>query len=154
METNEWHLLYNENIKIKDVVPKNQEVVYESSWYKFGKLALDKAGNDELLRNEIIRECSKLGYIIIGGKEKLWRRFLKDYLPNNCLSYCDFGKFNGHSYLKLGFKKERLNKPGFVWYDINSKQIYQRTPWKHNEYKDFLKLYDCGQLVFSWRSNN
>jgi hypothetical protein len=26
---------------------------------------------------EIIRECSKLGYIIIGGKEKLWKHFLK-----------------------------------------------------------------------------
>lgn len=99
---------------------------------------------------EIIRECSKLGYIILGGKEKLWKRFLKDYSPNNCISYCDFSKFNGYSYIKLGFKKERLNKPGFIWFDVNSKQIYQRTPWKHNEYKNFLKLYDCGQLVFSW----
>lgn len=61
METNEWHLLYNENMKIKDVVPKNQEVVYESSWYKFGKLALDKAGNDELLRNDIINAYLDMG---------------------------------------------------------------------------------------------
>lgn len=61
MESNEWHLLYNENMKIKDVVPKNQEVVYESSWYKFGKLALDKAGNDELLRNDIINAYLDMG---------------------------------------------------------------------------------------------
>ena len=61
METNEWHLLYNENMKIKDVVPKNQEVVYESSWYKFGKLALDKAGNDELLRTDIINAYLDMG---------------------------------------------------------------------------------------------
>lgn len=54
MESNSWHTLYNENVKIKDVVPKGQEVVYESSHYKFGKLALEMAGTDELLRNDII----------------------------------------------------------------------------------------------------
>lgn len=53
-ENNSWHELYNENIKIKDVTPKNQEVVYESSTLKFGRLALEKAGTDEMLRNEII----------------------------------------------------------------------------------------------------
>jgi regulator of replication initiation timing len=54
METNEWHILYNGNTKIKDVVPLNQQVVYESSHFKFGKLALDRAGTDENLRNDII----------------------------------------------------------------------------------------------------
>lgn len=61
MESNDWHMLYNENLKIKDVVPKNQEVVYESSWHKFGKLALDKAGSDELLRNDIINAYIEMG---------------------------------------------------------------------------------------------
>lgn len=54
MESNSWHYLYNENSKIKDVVPIGQEVVYESSHCKFGKLALEMAGTDELLRNDII----------------------------------------------------------------------------------------------------
>lgn len=53
-ETNDWHELYNQNTRIKDVVPKNQEVVYETSTLKYGKLALEKAGTDELLRNDII----------------------------------------------------------------------------------------------------
>lgn len=45
MESNNWHDLYNENLKIKAVVPKGQEVSYESSLEKFGKLALERAGN-------------------------------------------------------------------------------------------------------------
>lgn len=53
-ESNSWHGLYNENTKIKDVVPKNQEVIYETSTMKFGKMALEKAGTDELMRSEII----------------------------------------------------------------------------------------------------
>lgn len=61
MENNTWHHLYNENSKIKDVVPKGQEVVYESSWYKFGKMALDRAGTDELLRNDIINNYIDMG---------------------------------------------------------------------------------------------
>ena len=61
MENNSWHDLYNENLKIKDVVPKDQQVVYESSWYKFGKLALERAGTDELLRNDIINSYIDMG---------------------------------------------------------------------------------------------
>lgn len=54
IESDEWHELYAENTRIKEVVPKNQEVVYESSHYKLGKLALEMAGNDSELRNDII----------------------------------------------------------------------------------------------------
>jgi DNA-directed RNA polymerase subunit H (RpoH/RPB5) len=102
---------------------------------------------------EIIRECSKLGFCIIGGKEKLWKYFLKKYNPSNCLSYCDFSKFTGDSYLKLGFQKERLNKPGFVWYDENTKQTFWRNPYKHREMKEagYLRIFDAGQLVFVWK---
>ena len=101
---------------------------------------------------EIIRECSKIGYTIVGGKEKLWSYFIKHYSPKNCISYCDFSKFTGNSYLKLGFKKERLNKPGFVWYDEKTKEVFWRDPFHHKEMKNkgFLQIYDCGQLVFVW----
>lgn len=61
LESNTWHYLYNENSKIKDVVPKGQEVVYENSWYKFGKMALERAGTDELLRNDIINNYIDMG---------------------------------------------------------------------------------------------
>jgi len=53
-DNNDWHELYNQNTRIKDVVPANQEVVYETSTKKYGKLALEKAGTDELLRNDVI----------------------------------------------------------------------------------------------------
>ena len=55
MESNEWHeRLYDHNTKIKSAVPKGQQVVYENSHHKFGKIALEKAGTDEELRNDII----------------------------------------------------------------------------------------------------
>ena len=102
---------------------------------------------------EIIRECSKQGYIILGGKEKLWSYFIKTFQPKSVISYCDFSKFTGNSYLKLGFKKERLNKPGFVWWDNKINQVFWRSPEKNQEMKEkYIKIYDAGQLVFIWNN--
>ena len=104
---------------------------------------------------EIIREASKLDYIILGGKEKLWKYFLKKYNPKNCISYCDFSKFTGNSYLKLGFNLERLNKPGFVWWDSKLNITYWRSPYKHKEMKEkYIRIFDAGQLVFVWKDIN
>ena len=61
MENDEWHYMYNQNIKIKDVTPVGQEVVYESSRYKFGKMALKQAGTDELLKDEIKNNYLNMG---------------------------------------------------------------------------------------------
>lgn len=54
MEDNDWNDLYGQNERIKEITPKGQEVVYESSWIKFGKLALQMAGTNETLRDEIV----------------------------------------------------------------------------------------------------
>lgn len=66
MENNPWHELYGENKKIKDIVPKGQEVVCESPWQKFGKIALEQAGTDELLRDEIINAYIDMGITLEG----------------------------------------------------------------------------------------
>lgn len=60
-KTHRWHELYNQNSKIKNVVPENQEVVYKSSSYVFGQEALKQAGDDELLRQKIIDAYLELG---------------------------------------------------------------------------------------------
>lgn len=54
-DSSNLHELYGQNLKYKNLlVPKNQEISYESSLSKFGKLALRMAGSDETLRNEVI----------------------------------------------------------------------------------------------------
>ena len=60
-KSHKWHELYNQNSKIKIVVPENQEVVYKSSHYMFGQEALKQAGEDELLRGQIIDSYLELG---------------------------------------------------------------------------------------------
>lgn len=60
-KTHRWHELYNQNSKIKVVVPENQEVVYKSSSYLFGRQALEQANEDELLKQKIIDSYLELG---------------------------------------------------------------------------------------------
>lgn len=59
--TDTWNKLYNKNSKIKTVVPMNQEVIYQSSLYKYGQLAIKQAKEDEILRNDIIEAYLDLG---------------------------------------------------------------------------------------------
>ena len=59
--TYKWHELYNQNSKIKNVVPENQEVIYKSSSYMFGQEALKQAKDDELLKQKIIDTYLELG---------------------------------------------------------------------------------------------
>ena len=57
----EWHDLYNQNTKIKDVVPVNQEIIYKSSIYKLGQYALKQSGDDEIKKNAIIDAYMDMG---------------------------------------------------------------------------------------------
>lgn len=59
-ESNEWHDLYAQNSKIKDIVPKNTQVSYQSSWERFGQIAI-KHARDETKRNEVIDFYLELG---------------------------------------------------------------------------------------------
>ena len=52
---------------------------------------------------ELIRYCSSKN--IVGGVEKLFNYFLKNIEFNIIISYCDLSKFEGNTYIKLGFKK-------------------------------------------------
>lgn len=56
-----WHELYNQNSKIKNVVPENQEIIYKSSSYMFGQEALRQTKDDELLKQKIIDAYLELG---------------------------------------------------------------------------------------------
>lgn len=55
-ENSEWHCLYNQNTKAKEVVPKNQAVQYKSTWRRFGEIALKSCGTDEMKRQAVIDE--------------------------------------------------------------------------------------------------
>ena len=118
---------------------------------------------------ELIRYASSMN--VTGGAKKLWFKFLSDNLPNSVLSYCDFSRFSGDTYRKLGFKDSPSNRklaPVRHWWDPSTHrhytdnfirqrgfdQLFNAHFGKGTDNNELLRdrglveVYDCGQLVF------
>lgn len=158
--------IYARQCKIKEIEKeeyKNFCDKYHLQNYEFAKVKLGLFYKDELVQimsfglsrfnksyeYELIRECSKYNHIIVGGVEKLWNFFLKNYNPQSIISYCDFNKFNGKSYEKLGFKLQKINLD-FVWWDSIKNICYWRNPYNHQNMKSLIKIWRAGQMSYVW----
>ena len=129
----------------------------------FGKSRFNKNCEYELLRY-----CSH--YNVVGGAEKLFKHFIKEYKPNSIVSYCDTSKFSGKVYEMLGFTYVKTNSTRKHWYSTKEKrhitdglllnQGYDRL-FKENHGKGasneelilargYLPVYDCGQSTYIW----
>ncbi len=122
---------------------------------------------------EMLRLCTKSGVSVVGGAERMFAHFVKEYSPNSVVSYCDRSKFTGRVYEKLGFKLESAGKPTKHWYSSRKSekmqhvtdsflrqrgfdQIFGTSYGKgtSNEQlmigRGYLPVYDCGQMRFAW----
>ena len=121
---------------------------------------------------EMIRYCSKIGIIVIGGASKLLACFEKKYPNKLLITYADRRYSTGNLYEILGFEKIQYSCPNYWW---TKKQIklsrYQCQ--KHRLHKilenDFNpdlsesenmilngwnRIYDCGNIVYSKRTGD
>lgn len=76
----------------------------------FGRPRYDKKHSVELLRL-----CTKAGYAVVGGAEKLFKFAVNDLCVRDIISYCDLSKFSGDVYQRLGMKLLRITEPQEVW---------------------------------------
>lgn len=117
---------------------------------------------------ELLRLCTKAEYKVVGGAEKLFNCFVSSYEPKSIMSYCDFSKFSGEVYTRLGFKQKGNPKPSKHWskgsehitdnllrqrgYD----QLFNTNYGKGTSNEElmlengWLPVYDCGQMTFIW----
>ena len=117
---------------------------------------------------ELLRLCTHSDYAVVGGTEKLFKHFIKTRNPESVLSYCDYSKFTGNVYLKLGFKIKTKNKPQKIWskgtIHITDNLLRQRGfdqlfntnygKGTNNEQlmldQNWRPIYDCGQGTYIW----
>ena len=145
---NKNHLQGYRSSKIKLGLFYNDELV---SLMTFGKPYLSKSNKYEW---ELYRFCNKLNTSVIGGFDKLFKYFIKNYNPQSILTYSDFAKGDGHTYEKMGFDCLELTKPNYVWrnkYEVLSR--YQTQMKNENEIMEsngYDKIYDCGNYKWEW----
>ena len=149
--------LYNEN---------NELIEFMS----FGKPRYNKSFEYELLRL-----CTKTEYKVIGGAEKLFSYFIKNYHPSSIISYCDNSKFKGEVYSRLNMILIDYGKPSKHWYNIKTHRHITDNLLKQRGYSQlhndkihkkgesnqqlmleagYLEIYDCGQSTYVWKSLN
>ena len=120
---------------------------------------------------ELIRYCSSCK--IIGGAEKLFNHFIKEYTPKSIISYCDMSKFTGDTYIKLGFKYQSTSI-GKHWYNIKTEQhitdnllrsqgfdrLFKTNYGKGSSNEQlmlengFVEIYDAGQSTYVYNNIN
>jgi len=122
---------------------------------------------------ELLRYCTTAN--VIGGAEKLFKHFIKEFNPESIISYCDRSKFRGDVYSKLGFKLLSDSRPSKHWYSPNTyermqhitdnflrqrgyDQIFDADFGKGTSNEEliiargYLPIFDCGQSTYIWSS--
>lgn len=186
---NNNNIIYARNTKIAEVTSTDEYTSFENRYHLQGtassSIRLGLYYNNELIglmtfgkprfnnnyEYEIIRLCYKSNINVVGGTEKLFKYFIEKYSPKSIISYCDISKFDGNTYLKLGFTadKNSLTSPNYVWVSYDRKDVLTRyqtqkhkllelglgTPEQSEDdiMKDmeYLKIYDCGNMRFEWK---
>lgn len=119
---------------------------------------------------ELHRLAYKNRVIVVGGADRLFKHFIKENNPSSIISYCDISKFDGHVYPRLGFKAilSDITEPNYMWVDSHTNIALPRyKTMKHKllaaglgtpdmtendimESLGYTKVYDCGNLRFTW----
>lgn len=119
---------------------------------------------------ELLRLCTKQGYAVVGGAERLFKFALDGLECSSVISYCDCSKFSGDVYERLGFKKVRISKPTKHWFRMSDRchvtdnllrqrgfdQLFNANYGKGTSNEElmlengFLPVYDCGQDIWSY----
>lgn len=114
--------IYGRNTAIRDVDTKDARTFLEQNhiqgyakcsvrlglYHKNRLVAIMTFGRSRFHKEpvwELIRFASQIGYRVIGGERKLFKRFIDDYKPDRIISYCDTRLFQGRMYSTLGFNK-------------------------------------------------
>lgn len=101
---------------------------------------------------EIIRSCTRLNTIVVGGTAKIFRHFIRNNNPEFIFSYCDLNKFSGKSYETIGMQYVGITQPDVKY--IIDRKVVNRNPNKNSEQqsKKQATIYGAGSLKYIWRN--
>lgn len=91
--------------------------------------------------SELLRYCVRPGYIVVGGAQRLFKRYIKEFNIKSVLSYSDNDYFLGTVYNNLGFEGELCEHPRYFWTKRGEVEIKrEKARLKYLE-KEFPELY-------------
>lgn len=129
----------------------------------FGKSRYNRNADYELLRY-----CSALDVMVVGGASKLFTKFRKDFPTLSVVSYSDKSFNTGRMYEKLGFTFLHNSPPAYR-YTKNYTEMFSRvrfqkhklprllenydetkSEWENMTEHGYDRIWDCGNSVWLW----
>lgn len=121
---------------------------------------------------ELLRLCTKEGYKVVGGAERLFKYFINEYNPKSVISYCDNAKFTGEVYKRLNMQLKSFGRPSKHWFNLETgrhitdnllrqrgfSQLHTDNSHLKGENNEllmleagYLEIFDCGQSTYVWK---
>ena len=157
---NENHIQGNVNSKIRIGLYYQNDLVSVMTFSK-GRILMGRKSNEW----ELTRFSNKINTNVVGAAGRLFKYFIKKYLPTRVVSYSDIRLFNGGMYENLGFKKVSQSKPNY-WYVINGiryhrfnfrKSVLVKEGFDRNKTekeimfeRKIYRIYDCGHIRWEY----
>ncbi|WP_052444321.1 hypothetical protein [Flammeovirga sp. OC4] len=103
------HISGSPNSKIKLGLFKGKKLVAIASFS--GKRKINDRNGLPHQSYELIRYCNLIDHTVVGGLSKLLKYFIKEYSPDDIMTYTDSDWSAGESFTKLGFEKMDHSAP-------------------------------------------
>lgn len=135
-------------------------------------MSFGKARFNKKVEWELIRFCSLLNHSVVGAGSRLLKHFERECKPKSLISYANrrWASANSNLYQKLGFKFVREAEPNYTYYKENQYdgRMFNRITFQRHkidkwfgkkfdkkmtegeilESEGFVRIYDCGNLVY------
>lgn len=149
----------------------NDELV---SVMTFGKPRANMGAKKCVQSWELVRFCSKLNTQVIGGADKIFKHFIKEYDPESIVSFSMNDISDGNLYKVLGFKSDNTITGSYWYIEPKTYKRYHRTSftkanivkmgwrdkvdntWTESQVMEehgYYKIHDSGQLKWVWNKN-
>lgn len=131
----------------------------------FGKNRVCVGNTSKIGEYELLRLCTKLNTVVVGGASKLVNHFIKTIKPTKITSYCNLRYSAGNVYEKLKFTLVGQSAPNYFY--VRGNKRYNRYLFRKNVLIEngfdksktekqimkelgYNKIYDCGNLKYEW----
>lgn len=157
---NKNHIQKNSVSKVKIGLYHDNELI---ALMTFGSLRKNLGQTSKEGSFELLRFCNKLNYSVVGGASRLLKYFIRNYYPNEIISYADKSWSNGRLYENLGFENIGETGPNY-YYVVNNirenrykyrkselvKDGYDENMTEHSIMisRKIYRIYDSGSFKF------
>ena len=93
--------------------------------------------------SELLRLCSKAGWVVVGGLSRLVKRFQSDTGATSLMTYADLRWGTGLSYQKAGFSPAGFTDPGYFW--AKGLKRWSRVKFQKHKLSGLLEKFDASK---------